>query len=202
MESRLIHRARARNRPAGLTLIELSIVLLVLAVLAAIAFPRIMVLTDINLRASARRLAETLGLLSSLAVAHARPFGVLYDLDERRYCWSGAREDPDTGEWAIVFSKDQKSEVLADPLAVTRCQALKDGVFFRDIESPEGAERVQEKGQLTHVFSPRGTAESLVIHLADRKGRNYSVFLHRYGGRVEVRQGKVSYKDYVQEMLD
>ncbi len=196
----MTHRARTRGRPEGLTLIELSIVLLVLAILAGVAFPRIMVLTDINLRSSARRLAETLGLLSSLA--HARPFGVLYDLDEQRYCWCGAREDPDTGEWAIVFSKDPKSEVLGDPLAATRCQALKDGVFFRDIESPEGAERVQEKGQLTHVFSPRGTAESLVIHLADRKGRSYSVFLHRYGGRVEIRQGKVSYKDYVQETLE
>lgn len=202
MESRLAHRARARTSQNGLTLIELSIVLLVMAILAAITFPRIAVLTDINLRTSARRLAETLGLLSSLAISHARPFGVLYDLDEHRYCWSGAREDPDTGEWAVVFSEDEKTEVLGDPLATTRCQALKEGVFFRDIESPEARERVQEKGRLTHVFSPRGTAESLVIHLADRKGRSYSVFLHRYGGRVEVRQGKVSYKEYVQEILD
>lgn len=198
----MIRYAPPAREEKGLTLIELSIVLLVMATIVGIAFPRILVLTDVNLRTSARRLAETLELLSSRAVAHGRPFGVLYDLDKQRYCWAGAREDPDTGEWVAVFSEDEKTEILGDPLAATRCQALKDGVVFHDIETPEGAERVQEKGRLAHFFSPRGTAESLVIHLADKKGRKYSVFLHHYGGRVEVRQGKVSYKDYVQQLLE
>lgn len=198
----MIRSASPSRGERGLTLIELSIVLLVMAILVGIAFPRILAITDVNLRTSARRLAETLEILSSRAVAHGRPFGVLYDLDKQRYCWAGAREDPDTGEWVAVISEDEKTETLGDPLAATRCQALKNGVFFRDIETPEGAERVQGKGRLTHFFSPRGTAESLVIHLADKKGRHYSVFLHHYGGRVEVRQGKVSYKDYVQELLE
>jgi type II secretion system protein H len=198
----LICSASPSRREKGLTLIELSIVLLVMAIIVGLAFPRILVITDVNLRTSARRLAETLQLLSSQAIAHGRPFGVLYDLDKQRYCWAGAQEDPETGEWVAVLAEDEKTEILGDPLAATRCQALKDGVYFRDIETPEGAERVQEKGRLTHFFSPRGTAESLVIHLADKKGRNYSVFLHHYGGRVEVRQGKVSYKDYVQQLLE
>jgi len=185
----------------GLTLIELGIVILVMGVVASFAVPRLLMITEVNLRTSARKLAETLGLLSSMAITHSRPYGVLYDLDKQRYCYVAAREDPESGAWQVIFTDDEKTEVVGDPLAATRCFNLKEGVYFKDIETPEAVERKQEKGRLTHLFSPRGIAESLVIHLGDKKGRYYSILLHRYGGRVEVREGKLAYKDYVQQIL-
>jgi len=185
----------------GLTLIELGIVLLVMGIIASFAFPRLQMITEANLRTSARNLSETLGLLSSMAITHSRPYGVLYDLDKQRYCYVAAREDPETGTWQVAFSDDEKVEVVGDPQTATRCFNLKDGVYFKDIETPEGVETKQEKGRLTHLFSPRGIAESLVIHLGDKKGRYYSILLHRYGGRVEVQEGKWAYKDYVQQIL-
>ncbi|MEW6441484.1 MAG: prepilin-type N-terminal cleavage/methylation domain-containing protein [bacterium] len=196
----LSHRRRPYPAVRGLTLIELTMVLLVMAVIASFSVPRLMMITEVNLRTSARNLTETLGLLSSLAITHSRPYGILYDLDKQRYCYVPAREDPETGGWHLVFA-DEKDETVSDPLVATRCFPLKDGVYFKDIETPEAAEAKQEKGRLTHSFSPRGIAESLVIHLGDKKGRYYSIFLQRYGGRVELREGTWSYKQYVEDML-
>lgn len=197
----MIPHALSHRRDCGLTLIELTIVLLVMALLASFAAPRLLVITEVNLRTSARRLAETLGLLSSLAITHSRPFGILYDLDKQRYCYTAARQDPQTWAWHVVFTEEEDLEVLGDPLEATKCFQLKEGVYFKDIETPEAAERKLEKGQLTHLFSPRGVAESVVVHLGDSKGRSYSIFVHRYGGRVDSREGTWTHKDYVQHIL-
>jgi len=191
-----------RASTQGLTLIELTIVLLLMAILASFAIPRLLMVTEVNLRTSTRKLAETLRLVSSMATRHSSPFGIRYDMDKQKYCYTRCRFNPTTGEWVTLFGDESAEVIETDASLKTKCFTLKDGVYFKEIETLSGVEQKQQKGTLTHHYSPRGITDPLLIHLGDKKGRFYTLFLNRYAGRVEIRNGKWTYKDYLQELLE
>jgi type II secretory pathway pseudopilin PulG len=192
----------AGRSESGITLIELSIFLVLMAILYSFAVPRIAMVTEMNLRTSARQIAETLLELSAQATARAAPYAVVYDLDKRRYCYKQASFDTATGKWTVLFTDEETEEVGGDPQLKQRCFDLEEGVYFKDIEPLLRTEKTIEKGRVDQWFSPRGITDPLVIHLGDQKGRFYTLFLGRYGGKVDVRQGLLEYKEYLQEMLE
>lgn len=173
-----------------------------MAVLASFAVPRFFMITQINLRTSARNLAETLLEVSAMATNFSTPFVVQYDMDKQRYCYKQAVFDTTTGVWTVLFADDTTEELTVDAHARTRCFSLKDGVYFKEIQTLMGTEQTLEKGKLTAWFSPRGVADPLVILLGDRKGRFYTLFVQRYGGRADLRSGRWSYTDYLKEILE
>lgn len=188
--------------PWGFTLIELTFVLLLLAILSAFSIPRFFVITEINLRTSARNLAQTLLQVSAMATNFSTPYVVQYDMDKNRTCFKQADYNAGSGAWSVVFPDDPDREVVADPNARTRCVSLKDGVYFKEVRSLSGTERTYEKGSLPAWFSPRGLTDPMVIVLGDRKGRFYTLFVPRYGGRVTVRSGRLEYREYLREILE
>lgn len=204
------HEARQRYRfsakgsaSAGLTLIELTIFLVLMGILASFVIPRISMVTEINLRRSARTLGETLLEVSALATNLSTPFAVQYDLDKQKYCYKMMRQDPVSGKWQVLFTDEKTEEMGADPYAKQKCIELGEGVYFKGIETLVGTETLYEKGQIPQYFSPRNiTSPPLLIHLGDRKGRFYTIVLNRYGGNPDIRQGKLEYKDYLKELLD
>jgi len=84
----------------------------------------------------------------------------------------------------------------------TRCFSLKDGVYFKEIQPLLGPEKKYEKGKLPEWFSPRGVADPLMILLGDQKGRFYTLFVQRFGGRADLRPERLEYKDYLREVLE
>ncbi len=197
--------ARARTGKGsakGLTLIELGIVMLLMAILASFAVPRLLMVTEINLRTSARRLAETLQLTSAMATNTSRPYVVQYDLDKGTYCTTAARFDAASGRWIAQFTDESIEVVETDTLSKTRCFTLKDGVYFRQIEPLRGAGEKQEKGKLSHWYSPRGITDPMMIWLGDKQGRFYTLILSRYGGGVEIRKGKWEFKEYYEDLFE
>lgn len=185
----------------GLTLIELGIVLLLMALLASFSVPRLFMVTEINLRTTTRRLAETLQLISSLATNTSRPYVIEYDMDKGKYCYTAARFDAATGRWVAQFADESIEVVETDTLAQTKCFELKDGVYFREIEPIRGTEPKLEKGKLTHWYSPRGITDPLIIRLGDKQGRFYTLILSRYGGGVDIREGRWEFKDYYEDLF-
>ena len=208
MESRIIppgsslHQRTKKTFPRGITLIELTIFLVLMGILASFVVPRLSMVTEINLKSSARTLAETLLEISALSTNLSTPYVVQYDLDEKKYCYKRAYFDPATGIWSVQFADEKVEEVGPDPYAKTRCFNLKEGVYFKDIETLTGTEKRYEKGLLPQWFSPRGVTEPLVIHLSDRKGRFFTLFLNRYGGKVDIRKGRWEYKEYLKELTE
>lgn len=190
-----------RGSAQGLTLIELGIVMLLMALLASFSVPRLFMITEINLRTSARRLAETLKLTSAMATNTSRPYVFQYDLDEGTYCTTAARFDAGSGTWVAQFTDESIEIVGEDTLSKTKCFHLKDGVFFREIEPLRGTEEKQEKGKLSHWYSPRGITDPLMIRLGDKQGRFYTLIVSRYGGGVDVREGRWEYKDYYEDLF-
>jgi len=191
-----------RTGTLGFTLIELTFVLLLMAILASFAVPRFFMITEINLRTSARSLAETLLEVSSMSTNFSTPFVIQYDMDQQKYCYKQAVFNLATGSWSVLFGDESTEEVTTSPQGKTKCFHLKDGVYFKEIHSLLGTEKKFEKGKLPEWFSPRGVADPLVILLGDRKGRFYTLFVQRYGGRVDIRPGRLEYKDYLQEILE
>lgn len=198
----LNHEKTRKTSSQGITLIELTIFLILMGILASFVVPRISMVTEINLKTSARKLAETLLEVASMSTNLSTPFVVQYDLDEKKYCFKQAYFDPTSGMWSVRFADEKVEEVSPDPYTKTRCFNLEEGIYFKDIETLSGTGKKYEKGQIPQWFSPRGVTEPLVIHLADRKGRFFTLFLNRYGGRVDIRNGRWEYRDYLKELTE
>ena len=159
-------------------------------------------ITEINLRTSTRKLAETLRLISSKATNASRPYSIQYDLDKHKYCFTAAAFDPGTGQWVARITDGSEPQNSTDISTQTTCIPLNDGVFFKDIEPLTESGQEQQSGRLSTWYSPRGITDPLLIHLGDKQGRFYTLILSRYGGRVEIRQGRWSYKEYIEKLLE
>ena len=197
-------RAGPNKKAPGFTLLELCIVIILMAILATFTVPRFYMITEINLRTSTRRLAETLRLVSTMATSTARPYRVKLDLDKKKYCYTSGTFDPVTGSRIYHFPDDKESSIQfgSDPNIRSKCFQLEEGVYFKDVEPLTESGYRQEKGSLFYEYSPRGVTESLLIRLGDKKGRFYTLIVNRYGGSVELRKGRVEYKDYIKELLE
>jgi len=191
----LEYRIKGPGRNAtGFTLLELCIVIILMAILASFTVPRFYMITEVNLRTSTRRLAQTLRLVSTMATSKARPYLVKLD--------SAGTYDPVLGRNIFHINEEATTQIGGNPATKTKCFQLKDGVYFKDIEPLTESGQLQEKGEMNYAYSPRGITEPMLIRLGDKKGRFYTLILSRYGGSVELRPGRIEYKDYIKELLE
>ncbi len=195
-------RKNSGTSPAGITLIELTIVIVLLAIVASFSVPRFFMVTEINLRTATRTLAETLREVSAMATNVSKPFVVQYDLDKGKYCYKLAMFDAATGRWVAQIAAEGVEQIGGEPYSKTKWFTLEKGAFFKDMEPLTGTEKKVEKGLQDQWFQPRGIIDPMVIHLGDRKGRSYTVILNRYGGSVEIRKGRWEYKEYLRDILE
>jgi prepilin-type N-terminal cleavage/methylation domain-containing protein len=95
---REVRRARKRTSRAGISLIEIMVVLAIMAVVLGIGIPSLAAIFDIQQRGAARELASTYGFLVNEAAMRNVTFRIAYHLDEGWYEIQVG--DPDT----LVFS--------------------------------------------------------------------------------------------------
>ena len=158
---------------AGFTLIELSIVILVIAIVARIAVPKIRSISGAELTAATRRLANTTRYLYDEAAVRGVVLALYFDLDRQQY-WV-ARPDEATG--LLVEDED----ILGRRVALPR------DVRIVDVFVP-GAGTLSAGLVPTH-FYPEGYADRSVVHLADVEGHAYSMRIDPVHGRGEVSEG-------------
>lgn len=144
--------APARNS-AGFTLIELTIVIAILAVLMGIAIPRLRDSGATELRSQAHRMAMTFKLVRSEAILQGIPFQINFDLDEQRYWVTSA--DPLGGD-------DVASSTLG---RLARGHNFAGEVGISDVMLPAAGAKVNQ-GRIYTIFYPDGTVDPTVIHLA------------------------------------
>lgn len=156
---------------SGFTLLELSLVLLIMAVVLALVIPRLRDPGRTQLLAQSHRLVMTFRFLRSEAVLNGYTYRLNYDLDQQRYWVTVADQSADLAQ----FARD------TGPLA--RGFRFENPVGMTDIVLPTLVGKVAQ-GQIYTVFYPDGSVDPTIIHLATPR-EAYTLYLDPMSQRLK-----------------
>ncbi len=155
----------------GYTLIELSLIILLIGVILVFVLPKLDNLGDTKLRATARQLAGKIQSLYDESVLKKKPYQIVFDITNRTYSFSEI--------------SDEESSVISDAAKET---GLTEKVYIKDIVIP--AEGRITEGKVTIRFFPDGYVEKNTIHLSDGK-KDFTLATTPLTGKVKVMEGYV-----------
>ncbi|RMH01922.1 MAG: prepilin-type N-terminal cleavage/methylation domain-containing protein [Planctomycetota bacterium] len=169
---------RPRPRRAGFTLIEISVVVVIAALLVTTATVNLdRVLPSSRGESAARELLSTFDLARTSAVAQGRTYTVEILLEEDRY------------RILLPTDADGRPARAPEDRAALEWHRLPDGVHFAGVQ-PAGGE-YQERGVYRLDFDLYGGADELYIHLDNEAGEGYALTARVIGltGQAQVIQG-------------
>lgn len=159
------------NDPSGFTLLELTVVLIILTVVLGLVLPEASsFLFRSDMKASSRRLAGSVAYARSQAMLEGRLWELTLDLDADSF-WAAAAEES------------------SSDLDTIRKRTLVGEVRFMDVKKlPEEAKRA---GRVALHFHPKGLVEPAVIHLAGPGKHIQTLFVKAFNGRLVLSEGYV-----------
>ncbi len=161
----------------GFTLIELTIVIVVLGVMLSLVIPRLGEIGEADLKRSARHLTGTIRFLRDEAQAWKTVYRLRFDIQGGRY-WAEVMTL--TGEQTVEFRKFH-SEMAGEG-------GLSGRTAFRDV-------RVGSHPDDPYIqFTPDGWVEKAFIHLRDGDDRPFTLIVNSLMGTTELREGEVEKK--------
>ncbi len=161
---------------AGFTLLEVSLVILILGVMLVFVVPRFRDRGRAEMLSQARRLALTFRLLRDEAVLNGSPLRLNYDLDQQRY-WVTPHE----------ASTVDLAQFAADIGSLARGTKLGPEVAIADVSLPMMGVKIAQ-GQLFTVFYPDGSVDITVIHLTTAT-QTYTLWFEPRSQRLRSREG-------------
>lgn len=166
----------------GFTLIELSIVIIVIGVILSLTLPELRDLTEIQLKSHSRRLAGTIRYLFNQSAFKGNAYCVLrIDQDKGEYWPEICQEDMENpGQW--VCKSD--TSILGQKVR------LPENLSFADIYI-NGLKVISDE-PVPLYFLPQGYVDAAIIHLRDVRERTYTLQIFPFSGRVKI------YDEYVQ----
>jgi type II secretion system protein H len=176
--------ASSGSRPrSGFTLLEVSLVLLIMAVVLTFVMPRLGDRSAYDLRSEARRLKTTFRFLRSEAALNGRIYLLHYDIDQGRY-WITSEDAPDSGDLADGAAAENELGLFARP------NILPKTIAFNDIVLPIVGKMNQ--GQMFTRFYPDGNVDPTVIHLTNGP-QAMTVMVIANTGQTTIHEG---YRDF------
>ncbi|MBN2494035.1 MAG: prepilin-type N-terminal cleavage/methylation domain-containing protein [Deltaproteobacteria bacterium] len=194
----------------GFTLVETTIVVLIIAITLSMAIPAVTNITHANLRASARKVAGAIRYTYDLAARKNATFRVVFDLEERKY-WiesTGDRflldpEKTEVSDGALETEERPRflrrsfveSEEMWKPKSrpsfsrvstpLSKVAELPEGIGFQTVWVAHQADSVRAGQAYLYCF-PTGMTERAVIHLADEDENVYTLWVFPLTGRVRI----------------
>ncbi|MEW6664830.1 MAG: prepilin-type N-terminal cleavage/methylation domain-containing protein [Thermodesulfobacteriota bacterium] len=162
----------------GYTLVELSVVLLLISLIFFISMPRLGdFLFQTDLKDAARSLKSVVYFLRSKSIVTHTPTVLHLDLDRGLY-------------WGDILEREEVRPGLgkARPVLVPP-KGLPDGIRFLDAANINTSKR--KFGVLTSVFNPKGALEETVIHLSDKRSNIMTIIVNAFTGTFSI------YDEYV-----
>lgn len=165
--------SRAGTWNKGYTLIELSIIMILLGIVLLIAIPKLGLLEDSKLRGTSRKLAGTIQSLFDESVMKKVSYQLVFDITERRYYILEKNPDVETSEVVDLTNK---------------YKMLPEKIIIKDIETELNKKATD--GQVTLQFYPDGFMDKSVIHISDGK-KDYTLTTTPLTGKVKILEGYV-----------
>ena len=168
---------KPNGKTQGYTLIELTVVILLIGLTVLLTVPRFRysLLTD-DLKGTVRRMVGTIRSVKNEAVRERQAFILHFDLETNSF-------------WV------EPTKATEEELAVARDNAvqLPEGVRVMDVWSRGKGETAV--GQTTIRITEKGYLEPSVIHLGAKDGREFTLILSPFLGKVEVLDKYVDFQD-------
>jgi general secretion pathway protein H len=158
-------------RHHGFTLIELTVVIVIISLAAMLVLPLLPSTDAANLRTSARSLAAVIRYLGDRSVTTKTPYRMLLSLTDN----------------TVTVKKIVNGEETAPEDPFFSRKFLNDRVTIEDVEIPRLGKLGE--GMVTVDFGVAGLGEFIVIHLKGAQESHFTLTALPGGGRVEVLEG-------------
>jgi prepilin-type N-terminal cleavage/methylation domain-containing protein len=165
----------ARSDAAGFTLLELTLVLVILAIMLTVIVPRLRNTDRARLESQVRKLAVMARFLRHEAILNGRTYRLNYSVDEASYWVTSADGDDDSGTFVAEEGMLARPVVLPEPVA------------FADLVLPDTFGQIQEGAGFTD-FYPDGYVDCTLLHVGNGQDV-YSIYIDSMTGHVSVAVG-------------
>ena len=211
-----MERRTYNHRPSerGMTLVELTVVILIIGISMGVAIPSVSNITRANLKVSAMKLAGAIRFTYDLAARKNMPFRLEFDFEERSYWVESSserflleQERDEVRSGAVSSTGEEKrskrfvtrgyieSGDMWKPKGPAAFSAfagpktpkvqLPDEVRFQGVWVAHQTERATT-GRASLYFFPTGMTERAVIHLSDDDDNVYTLWTDPLTGHVRV----------------
>jgi prepilin-type N-terminal cleavage/methylation domain-containing protein len=156
----------------GFTLLELSLVILIIGVVLALVLPNLGTpKARLEKEREIEKFSQTIKYLYNLSQVQNKEISLLFDLNANKF-------------WAISFTTEDDEEIT-DYLIPEK--KLGSSLRMKDIIDSEG-NKVTE-GIVPLAFHPSGFVEPVTIHFIDEKEKFYTLFINPLTGQSHIERG-------------